>query len=142
MRHTLNDDGEREEAQVPMECKLTGRHVEVTETLRELIERRLAPLDRVLGDAAVSADMVLTAGERPHCSTEFVVHARGNHRLHGVGSGENWPVAVGAAVDKVMHQAQTLKGKWQARRRRAEAVAASDAVEAGSLELDESNHGE
>jgi ribosomal subunit interface protein len=125
-----------------MDCTLTGRHVEVTEELRELIERRLAPLDRLLGDAAISADMVLTAAERPHYQTEFVVHARGNHRLHGVGNGESWPVAVGAAVDKVMHQAQTLKGKWQARRRRAEAVPGAGPDRDGSVDTDEPTPGE
>ncbi len=102
-----------------MDCTLTGRHVKVTEELRDTIERRLVPLDRLLGDAALSAEMVLTS-ERHACQAEFVVHARGDHRLHGVGDAPGMEVAVGAAVDKVMHQAQTLKGKWQARRRRAE----------------------
>ena len=125
-----------------MDCTLTGRHVEVTEELRALVQRWLAPLDRLLGDAAVSADMVMAAAERPHYQTEFVVHARGNHRLHGVGTGESWPVAVGAAVDKVMHQAQTLKGKWQARRRRAEAVPGAGPDRDGSVDPDEPTSGE
>ena len=125
-----------------MDCTLTGRHVEVTEELRELIQRRLAPLDRLLGDAAISADMVLTAAERPHYQTEFVVHARGHHRLHGVGTGDSWPVSVGAAAVKEMHQAQTLKGKWQARRRRAEIVPGAGPDPEGSLDLDEPTGGE
>ena len=40
-----------------------------------------------------------------------------NHRLHGLAEGPNWQAAVGAAVEKVMQQAQTLKGKWHGRRR-------------------------
>ena len=74
------------------------------------------PLERLLGDALVSADMVM-ATEHQCCVSELVVHAREQHRLHGLAEGPNWPVAVGAVVDKVMNQAQTLKGKWHGRRR-------------------------
>ena len=103
-----------------MDCRLTARHVKVTDELRDLVARRLTPLERLLGDTVVSPDMVLSS-ERNHYQTELVVHARGDHRLHGVGDGNSWQVAVGGAVDKVMHQAQTLKGKWQGRRRHATA---------------------
>ena len=99
-----------------MECTLTGRNIEVGTELRDLIHRRLVPIERLLGDAIVSADMVLTT-ERRLCVSELVVHARGDHRLHGLAEGPSWQTAVGSAVDKVMHQAQTLKGKWQGRRR-------------------------
>ena len=88
-----------------MGCRLTGRHAKVTDELRDLVARRLAPLERLLGDTVVSADMVLSS-ERNHYQTEFVVHARGDYRLHGVGDGNSWQIAVGAAVDKVMHQAR------------------------------------
>ena len=99
-----------------MEFTVTGRHMEINSELRDLIDRRLLPLERLLGDAIVSADMVLAA-ERHLCVSELVVHARGDHRLHGLAEGESWQTAVGAAVEKVMHQAQTLKGKWHGRRR-------------------------
>ena len=101
-----------------MDCTVTGRHVEVSSVVRDLVRQRLLPLERLLGDAIVSADMVLAA-ERHLFVSELVVHARGDHRLHGLAEGPNWQTAVGAAVDKVMHQAQTLKGKWQERRRHA-----------------------
>ena len=57
------------------------------------------------------------ATEHHRCVSELVVHARDQHRLRGLAEGPNWPAAVGAAVDKVMQQAQTLKGKWHGRRR-------------------------
>ncbi len=122
-----------------MDCRLTARHVKVTDELRDLVARRLTPVDRALGDTVVSADMVLSS-ERNHYQTEFVVHARGDHRLHGVGDGNSWQVAVGAAVDKVMHQAQTLKGKWQARRRRSESVPGEGSNLAAAP--DETTHGD
>ena len=85
-----------------MDCRLTTRHVKATDELRDLVARRLTPADRALVDTVVSADLVLSS-ERNHCQTKLVVHARGDHLLHGVGDGNRWQVAVGAAVDKVMH---------------------------------------
>ena len=99
-----------------MECTVTGRHMEISGDLRHLVDRRLLPLKRLLGDALVSADMVL-ATEHHRCVSELVLHARGDHRLRGLAEGPTWQAAVGAAVDKVMHQARTLKGKWHGRRR-------------------------
>jgi len=112
-----------------MECTLTGRGLHITPELRELIDRRLHPLERVLGDSMVSADMVLSSAHGQYAS-ELIVHARGDHRLHGLAEGPNWQASVGAAVDKVLHQAQTLKGKWQARRRQSP-PAPTDGVEPG-----------
>ena len=99
-----------------MECRVTGRHLEIGRELHDLIDQRLLPLERLLGDALVSAEMVLVADDH-RCVSELVVHARGDHRLHGLAEGPNWPTAVGAAVGKVIHQARTLKGRWQGRRR-------------------------
>ena len=70
-------------------------------------------------DNAVSAQVVLSQRPRTGCSTELVLHARGDHVLHGEGDGSSWAQALGVAVDKVEHQVQTLKGKWEDRRRRA-----------------------
>lgn len=107
-----------------MECTLTGRNTQVTPELRNLVLRRLSSLERLIGDAVVSADMVV-ATERHLYVSELVVHARGDHRLHGIGDGDTWQIAIGGAVDKVMRQAQTLKGKWQGRRRTAPPRAAA-----------------
>jgi ribosomal subunit interface protein len=109
-----------------MQYTLTARNVSVNDELRDLIEKRLQPLERVLGDALVSAEFVLSTA-RHLCVSELIVHARGDHRLHALAEETNWPAAVGTAVDKVSHQAHTLKGKWQDRRRHA--VPVSESVE-------------
>jgi putative sigma-54 modulation protein len=101
-----------------MKCSVTGRHVEITPALRQLINRNVEKLERVLNDSAVSAQVVL-AVEKYRRMAELVLHVRGDHTLLGVGEGATWPAAVRAAAVKVSQQAHTLKGKWETRRRRA-----------------------
>ena len=53
---------------------------------------------------------------------EVVVHARQDHTLTGVGTTHAWGTALTAAVKKVLQQAETVKGKWQERKRSAASV--------------------
>ncbi len=101
-----------------MKTTVTGRHVEITSEVRELILRKLEKLERVLNDSAVSAQVILSQ-EHSTCTAEVVLHARGDHVLHGEGENPTWARAIGIAIDKVDQQAHTLKGKWETRRRRA-----------------------
>ena len=100
-----------------MRLDITGRQVTITGPLRQLIARRLARLERVLNDAAVSAVITLTK-EKYRLRTELVVHTRGDHILRGDGEGTAWPISVRQATEKVEQQAQRLKGKWDERRRK------------------------
>jgi putative sigma-54 modulation protein len=100
-----------------MRLDITGRHVEITTPLRQLIEKRLARLERVLNDAAVSAIITLTK-EKYRLRTEIAVHTRGDHVLRGNGESSGWAVSVRQATDKIEQQAQTLKGKWNDRKRK------------------------
>jgi putative sigma-54 modulation protein len=99
-----------------MRLEITGRHVEVTAPLRQLIDRRLARLGRVLNDAAVSAQVVLTKEKYRHL-TEIVIHARGDHTMRGTGEGNAWPVSMRQAAERIEQQAHKLKGKWNGRKR-------------------------
>jgi putative sigma-54 modulation protein len=100
-----------------MRLDITGRHVDVTPSLRQLIARRLAKLERLLNDSAISGQVILTKEKYRH-RTEIVIHARGDHMLRGLGEGAGWPLSVRAAAEKIEQQAQTLKGKWKERKRR------------------------
>jgi putative sigma-54 modulation protein len=100
-----------------MRLDITGRHVDVTPPLRQLLDKRLARLARVLNDAAVSAAITLTKEKYRH-RTEIVVHTRGDHVLRGNGEGTAWPLSVRQATEKIEQQAETLKGKWQDRKRK------------------------
>ena len=100
-----------------MRVDITGRHVDITPTLRQLIDRRLAKLDRLLAERVVSATIVLTREKYRHL-TELVIHARGDHVLRGIGQGNDWNLSVRQAAEKVGQQAQKLKSKWTERKRK------------------------
>ena len=99
-----------------MRVTLTGRQVDVTPALKELVEKRLAKIERRLNDAALSAQVVLSR-EKNRYVVELTVHAKQDHMLHGLGSSASWSTAVTAAVQKVVQQADKVKGKWQVRKR-------------------------
>jgi putative sigma-54 modulation protein len=110
-----------------MRLALTGRHVDVTPTLRALVTRRLARLERVLNDHALSTQVILSL-EKRNFNTEVTVHARGDRMITGKGSAASWSQSIGEAFDKVMQQASKVKEKFLTRKRRptvGEAVAAA-----------------
>lgn len=100
-----------------MRLELTGRHVDITPGVRRVVDSKLARLERMLNDSAVSAQVVLTK-EKNGSRADVTLHARGEKFLHGMGRGENFGAAMSEAVEKLVHQAQTIKGKWQERKRR------------------------
>jgi putative sigma-54 modulation protein len=113
-----------------MRVDITGRHIDITPGLRQLIAKSLARVERLLNDSAVSATVVLTKEKYRH-QTEIVVHAKGDHILSGIGEGNTWPLSVRKAAAKIEHQAQTLKSRWteskrQRKNNRAVTVAAPD----------------
>jgi putative sigma-54 modulation protein len=101
-----------------MRLDITGRHVEIGNSLRQLIQKRLAKLQRLLNDNAVSGQVILTKEKYRH-RTEVIIHARGDHMLRGHGEGTAWPISIRDAVTKIEQQAQKLKGKWGERKRHA-----------------------
>ncbi|HZR25883.1 MAG TPA: ribosome-associated translation inhibitor RaiA [Vicinamibacterales bacterium] len=100
-----------------MRLELTGRHVDITPTLRRLVDTKLAKLERMLNDSAVSAQAVLTREKYRH-RAEITLHARGEKFLHGLGNATAWEPALTQAIEKITQQAQKVKGKWQERKRR------------------------
>lgn len=99
-----------------MRLELTGKGIDITTGLRQLVDKRMARVERLLGKAMISTQCVLSKQKYLN-RADLTVHAAGDHVFHGVGEGRNWPVAMSAAVDKVMQQAHTLKDKWKDRRR-------------------------
>jgi putative sigma-54 modulation protein len=100
-----------------MRLVLTGRHVDITPGLRRLVDRKLDPLTRHLGDAVLSAQVKLTLDRTGHCA-DVTVHMRGDHMLNGRGAGATWMSALSTCTEKIQSQASRVKGRWDARRRR------------------------
>ena len=100
-----------------MRLELTGRRVDTTPALRRLVETKLAKLERLLNDSALSAQAVLSREKHRH-RTDITLHARGEKFLHGVGNAASWEASLIEAIGKIAQQAQKVKGKWQARKRR------------------------
>jgi putative sigma-54 modulation protein len=98
-----------------MRVELTGRHVEITPALRRLVEAKLAKLERLLNQRALSAHAVLTREKHRH-RTDVTLHARGEKFLHGMGDTAAWPTSVSQAIATITQQAQKVKSKWQARK--------------------------
>ncbi|HJO37675.1 MAG: ribosome-associated translation inhibitor RaiA [Vicinamibacterales bacterium] len=100
-----------------MRLNLTGRHVSISEELHALVEAQVERVDRIMKDSAVSARVVLDLEGGRHC-VDVKVHAREDHILPGAAEAESWDASLHAAFDKVLHQAHTVKGKWESRNRR------------------------
>ena len=104
-----------------MRLLITGRQIEITPALRRLVDARLAKLERRFGDALVSVQVVLST-EKNRYVAEVIVHARQDHILTGLGATGAWGTSMTAAVQKVIQQADKVKGKWQSRKRSAASV--------------------
>jgi len=99
-----------------MRLALTGRGVDITPDLRKLVGRKLARLERVLNDKGVSGQVELRL-EKFRRVSELHVHVRGGHLFQATAAATTWEISLAAAADKVIQQVQTLKGKWQERKR-------------------------
>lgn len=122
-----------------MRLELTGRHVDITPVLRRLVERKLAKLERLLDHRALSAQVVLTA-QRRALRVDVTLHARGERFLHGAGEASTWEPALTAVIEKLIQQAQKVKGKAEGRKRDrkpalepAEPLARNDRPQAGTV---------
>jgi len=104
-----------------MRLTLTGRQVEITPAMNRLVERKMARLERVLNDRAVSGQVEFWP-EKFRRVVEVHVHARGGHMLKGRAVATSWDEALSQAVDHLVQQGQKLKGKWQERKREARPV--------------------
>jgi len=109
-----------------MRVDITGRHVDITPPLRQLIDRSLGKVERLLNDRAVSATVILTKEKYRH-RTELVVHARGDHMMTGNGEANGWPLSVRKAAAKIEQQARKLKSRWTEDKRHHDGTGASAA---------------
>ena len=99
-----------------MRLMLTGRHLDISPGLRTLVDRKLIRLERVLGNAIVSAQVVCTRA-KDRLEADVTVHMRGDHILASRANGATWAAALTTVVDKIERQGAKVKGKWKQRKR-------------------------
>jgi putative sigma-54 modulation protein len=123
-----------------MRLALTGRNIDITPGLRQLVTRRLAKLERLLNHHIVSAQVVLHQ-EKGRFESDLVAHTRGDHTLRGRGAATTWAASLTAAAAKVEQQAATVKGKWETRKKRTASVGRTAAAAVEAAEVDEPQAG-
>ena len=117
-----------------MRLALTGRNIDITPGLRQLVNRRLAKLERLLNHHIVSAHVVLH-DEKAGRGSEIVLHMRGDHVLRGRATADTWTATLTSAASKVEQQAAKVKGKWESRKKRSTS-AGRVAAEAAIAEME------
>jgi len=104
-----------------MRLALTGRNLTITPALRLVVTQRLEKLDRLLHGSLLSAQVSLQV-QKDRVKADVRVRTRGDHELAGHGEAATAKASVIDAIAKVEHQAGKVKGKWEARKRRAPAA--------------------
>jgi putative sigma-54 modulation protein len=99
-----------------MRLTLTGRHIEITDALKSLVGRKVARLERLLSNRGVSGQVELSLEKFRHV-VEIHIHARGDHMLQCRAVSTSWSESLADATDRIVQQVETLKGKWDTRKR-------------------------
>jgi putative sigma-54 modulation protein len=99
-----------------MRLTVTGRRVVVDAAARADITKKIGRLDRLLGDAALTGQCIVSR-ERGQYVCEVTVHARRDQRLVAVGRHARLGTAVAMAVTRVAQQAQKLIDRRKTRRK-------------------------
>ena len=93
-----------------MRLELRGHHVDITPALRRLVGAKLAKIEQLLNDRAVSVKAILTIEKHRH-RANITLHARGEKFLHGEAETDKWETSVSEAVEQISQQAKRVKTK-------------------------------
>jgi putative sigma-54 modulation protein len=99
-----------------MNVEYTGRHYEITPTIRKEVETGLTKIRKILGDRFETK--VILAVEKHRHKAEIAISPR-NGPLVGLAQAKDMTVAVNQALDHLEKQAIKYKTRWQAKKRSA-----------------------
>jgi putative sigma-54 modulation protein len=99
-----------------MNVEYTGRHYEVTSTIRKEVETGLAKIRKILGDKFETK--VILAVEKHRHKAEITISPR-NGPLVGLAQAKDMAIAVSEALDHLQKQAIKYKTRWQSKKRSA-----------------------
>ena len=111
-----------------MQVNLTGRHVEITASLRRHIDKKLEKL-RSYGDKIIDVRVVLST-EKYRQFAEVTVSGPNNTKFHGEELTEDMYASVDKAIDKVEKQLRRHASKKRSAQRRKEDESVPAAEEA------------
>jgi len=94
----------------------TGRHYEVTPTIRKEVETGLTKIRKILGDRFETK--VILAVEKHRHKAEITISPR-NGPLVGLAQAKDMTIAVNQALDHLEKQAVKYKTRWQSKKRSA-----------------------
>lgn len=112
-----------------MRVTISGRHMEVTEALKQHVDDRLRKV-RAHFDRVIDADVVLSVEKHRHIA-EITVHANGVS-LHGKEDSSDMYVSIDAVVDKLDKQIRKFKDRSHKHPRTS--LAEQEAMAAAGLE--------
>jgi len=99
-----------------MNVEYTGRHYEVTSTIRKEVETGLQKIRKILGDRFETK--VILAVEKHRHKAEITISPR-NGPLVGLAQAKDMTIAVNEALDHLEKQAIKYKTRWQSKKRSA-----------------------
>ncbi len=99
-----------------MNVEYTGRHYEVTPTIRKEVETGLAKIRKILGDRFETK--VILAVEKHRHKAEITISPR-NGPIVGLAQAKDMTIAVNEALDHLEKQALKYKTRWQSKKRSA-----------------------
>jgi putative sigma-54 modulation protein len=99
-----------------MNVEYTGRHYEVTPTIRKEVELGLAKIRKMLGDR-FEAKVILAVEKHRH-KAEITISPR-NGPIVGLAQAKDMSIAVNEALDHLEKQAVKYKTRWQSKKRSA-----------------------
>ena len=99
-----------------MNVEYTGRHYEVTSTIRKEVETGLAKIRKILGDRFETK--VILAVEKHRHKAEITISPR-NGPLVGLAQAKDMTIAVNEALEHLEKQAIKYKTRWQTKKRSA-----------------------
>jgi putative sigma-54 modulation protein len=97
-----------------MNVEYTGRHYEITPTIRKDVESGLTKIRKILGDK-FETKVVLTVEKRRH-KAEITISPR-NGLLVGLAQAGDMPSAINEALDHLEKQAVKYKARWRTQKR-------------------------
>lgn len=122
-----------------MQVKISGRHLTVTDPIREYIEEKIKKAEKVIDSDSLDIDVVIRHDKNPSIANQNHVEITGvakGYRLRVEESAPDMYEAIDKATDRFERQGRKYKTRILARRHAREGVKPSPELEAAVAELE------